>query len=211
MHALRGPLPPGKQQEAARQRPRRLHCASQPLPGAPFSGAGVALLVALDAPVAAALGRQLALQPSHDVVLPSSHRSPGSSAPSPHAAVSPGHGGSVGSSDRHGRPGSPARDDRRQRGSRNSITLMPPPPVTQLAADRGPSAGADACSRRPTPPLVRISLGWSTVTLQPCEHRSARRRPGRPPLARITSFVTTSRPRRTMMPPSAEPDGAVGR
>src|SRR5262249_29457401 len=73
-----------------------LHVASHPLPGCPFSGPASHSSLHSTRPLPQPSSRQLALQPSHDVVLLSSHSSPGSSVPFPQAAVSPGQAGGVG-------------------------------------------------------------------------------------------------------------------
>src|SRR5262249_30490301 len=74
-----------------------LHCASHPLPGCPFCGPASHSSAHSTLPLPQASIWQLALQPSHETVLPSSHCSPGSRLPSPQTAVGAGHGGRVGS------------------------------------------------------------------------------------------------------------------
>ena len=87
-----------EEQECRPGAARPCTCASHPLPGCPFSGPASHSSSHSTRPLPQPSIRQLALQPSHELLLPSSHCSPGSSVPSPQAAVSPGHGGSVGSS-----------------------------------------------------------------------------------------------------------------
>jgi hypothetical protein len=134
-----------------------LHWASQPLPGTPFSGPASHSSSHSTRLLPQPSLRQLALQPSHDEVLPSSHCSPGSGLPSPHAALSPGHGGSNGF--RTGTVGGftcPVMTGGRA-GSRNSMMFVPPPAVNSLPRIVACPLARSAFSP-PVPPLVRISL-----------------------------------------------------
>ena len=96
MHELRV-SPPGKSRNPPGSG-TTWHCASHPLPGCPFCGPASHSSAHSTLPLPQASTWQLALQPSHEIVLPSSHCSPGSRLPSPQAAVGAGHGGNVGSS-----------------------------------------------------------------------------------------------------------------
>src|SRR5215468_11680327 len=95
MHELRV-RPPGKSRSPPGSG-TTLQFASHPLPGCPFCGPASHSSAHSTLPLPQASIWQLALQPSHETLLPSSHCSPGSRLPSPQAAVGAGHGGSVGS------------------------------------------------------------------------------------------------------------------
>src|SRR5262249_12651886 len=144
---------------------------------------------------------QLALQPSHETVLPSSHCSPGSKLPSPQAEVGAGQGGSVASTVgitggvTHplivgGIPGSRYALVFVDGGVGSRLPRMVALPPTLIAFPK---------PIPPNPPCVTIWLDLLTVTLQPT---SVIRPPTLtvPPRARTTSFVTTSRPSRSMVP-----------
>src|SRR5262249_55930092 len=178
-----------------------LHCASHPLPGWPLSGPASHSSAHSTLPLPQASTWQLALQPSHETVLPSSHCSPGSRWPSPHAAVGAGHGGSVGSTveitggltDPLIVGGIP--------GSRDTMVFADGGVVSRLPrmVALPPALIAFPKPTPPNPPCVTIWLDLLTVRLQPA---SVIWPPtlAVPPLARTTSFVTTSRPSRSMVP-----------
>src|SRR5262245_33896458 len=94
MHELRV-RPPGKRSSPPGSG-TTLQLASHPLPGCPFSAPASHSSPHSTRPLPHASILQAALQPSHGVLLPSSHCSPGSSVPSPQPADGGGHGGSAG-------------------------------------------------------------------------------------------------------------------
>src|SRR5262245_2785696 len=145
------------------------HCASHPLPGWPLSGPASHSSAHSTLPLPQASTWQLALQPSHETVLPSSHCSPGSRWPSPQAAVGAGHGGSVGSTVEitsgvtdplivGGIPGSRYAIAFVDGGVVSRLPRMVAFPPT-LISFPNPTA--------PNPPCVTIWLDLLTVTLQP--------------------------------------------
>src|SRR5262249_2097930 len=204
MHELRA-RPPGKSRSPPGSG-TTLQFASHPLPGCPFCAPASHSSEHSTLPLPQASMWQAALQPSHDALLPSSHCSPGSRWPSPQAAVGPGHGGRVGSSVliaggltdpviAGGVPGSRYVMVFVDGGVVRRVPLIVALP---LALIRFPKSGAGP----PIPFTVRIWLGCLTVTLQPASVIWPTEFAAVPAVARSTSFVTTSRPSRSMVPPS---------